>query len=161
MNRRILIFFFILLTIFNIFTLLGIGVNYVASNILFSDEWPPKLMKKYGLRIFSYKADLSGNQIENISIKREHFLVKIIPMRNQLHQKQNELLALLSSDSADKENILKKQNEIQFLQNQIQSEVIQQILNVKDELTPEQRKVFFRMVEKRMGGASPFSAHMQ
>ncbi|MDH5655499.1 MAG: periplasmic heavy metal sensor [Spirochaetia bacterium] len=160
-RRKIIITAFVFLTIFNIFTLIGIGVNYTVNNILFTDEWPPKIMKQYGLKIFSMRADLSDDQIENISQKREIFLAKVIPLRNRLQKENAELLSLLFKKDADRKEISRKKEEIQKLQDQIQSEIIQQIINVKNELNEEQTEIFYSMVEKRIQGSHPLQMHLK
>jgi len=139
-------FFQKILTIFNITVLLVIVANFSVNKLL-HNNWPPALMKNAGLYIFKFRANLSDEQVKNISESRENFLESIAVLNNEASIEKEKLVELLASAETSPELIEKSRSSLHRKQEELQKRVIKQILDVKRELTPEQQQLFGKMIK--------------
>ncbi len=79
------------------------------------------------------------------------------PLRQQIMQKRKELMAMLSGDKIDQNKKKKLLDDIFTLQRQVEEKIIDNMVSIRQKMTPEQRQKMNRFFDKRM---DMFSPHM-
>jgi Spy/CpxP family protein refolding chaperone len=82
---------------------------------------------------------LTPEQNQKLQALQESFLKKTLPLRNEMQVKQLDLRTLWSQSNPDQAKILAKQKEINTLRGQLQEMGIQNRLELRNILTPEQQ----------------------
>ncbi len=85
-------------------------------------------------------ANLTLEQVQKMQALQEKFFKETVSTRNDLVTKRLELRTLWSQTNPDQEKILAKQKEINALKAQLQEKSIQNRLEARQILTPEQRE---------------------
>lgn len=100
--------------------------------------------------------DLSPQQAETVVGLRDDMEKRTYPICTKIHTKRQELFELLQTEQPDSAAISEKVDEINALQRQMQSTVVDYMLREKEVLNEEQRQVFFGRIGGRLcpgGGA--------
>jgi Spy/CpxP family protein refolding chaperone len=84
--------------------------------------------------------NLTTEQVQKMQALQEKFFKETAPIRNDLVTKRLELRALWNQANPDQAKILAKQKEINALREQLQEKSIQNRLEARNILTPEQRE---------------------
>jgi Spy/CpxP family protein refolding chaperone len=92
--------------------------------------------------------NLSAQQLRQIQTIRQRFKAQYSSQRETLHQRYQELQTLMASD-ASKEQILQKYSELRPVQQQVDDARFQNLLEVRDVLTLEQRRKFAEHMQKK------------
>lgn len=103
---------------------------------------------------------LSKEQFDAIEKTREEMHSKIMPKREKLRRKRRELMDLLREPEPQKERLDSLLHEVAELQTEIELFIFEDILKMKEILTPEQEERFFELFNKRLkSGGSPRFPH--
>jgi len=96
--------------------------------------------------------DLTPDQLEKMDALREANLKEMLPIRTDLEIKRIELEALWRADEPDAKKIVAKVKEIGDLQEKMEVARINHMFDIRNLLTPEQRKAMRKMGPGMMGG---------
>jgi Spy/CpxP family protein refolding chaperone len=86
--------------------------------------------------------NLTSEQNQKLQALQESFLKQTLPLRNEMQIKQFDLRTLWAQSNPDQGKILAKQKEINALREQLQEKGIQNRLEIRKILTPEQQAQF-------------------
>jgi len=92
--------------------------------------------------------NLSREQRERIQAMREAMAMETEPIRGELDAKRLEIMKLLKAPEVDKIKGERFMAEIANLQLQLELKQIQNAIAIRNMLTPEQQKLFFRLMEE-------------
>lgn len=99
---------------------------------------------------FSTELSLDRGQRGRMHDLRKAFMNETAPVRNTLSIKRAELAHLLASEGTDRSSREQKLREINDLQFQMQTAVIDQLLKEKEFLTPEQQKRYADIISHKL-----------
>lgn len=77
---------------------------------------------------------------------------RLLETRRELAQKRRELFELIASEAPPDSAIQKKVQEISNLQGSLEEEIVRFLLEVKQQLKPEQQAAFLSLVQRRLSG---------
>jgi Spy/CpxP family protein refolding chaperone len=95
--------------------------------------------------------NLSPDQVGKIKALRESFFKEKIPLQNDLMRERLELKVLWMQTNPDEQKILAKQKEIDTLRAQIEEKAIQNRLEMRKILTPEQQAKWIHLLSRHQG----------
>ncbi len=95
--------------------------------------------------------NLSPEQLEKFEPGRDSFHAYLNRQGKRIQARRLELIDLLAEDVPDRKAIEAKHKQIQLLQQQMQTRVIDHFINESSILTAEQRKKFFVLIKGRIG----------
>ena len=101
-------------------------------------------------RLLYEKLNLNRMQLDRIEPIRDRFHAFLGQQGYSIKSKQLELIDLLSKENPGREDVDLKQKEIQNLQRQMQTKVINHLLAESRIFTPEQRTRFFALIRGRI-----------
>jgi Spy/CpxP family protein refolding chaperone len=134
-----------------------IVVNLVTIGSFFYFQWqkPPRDDRPFGPP--PAMMDLRPEQHQQLREKMQQFMTKTRPQKEKISQLTEEILQLLQSDPVDKDAINSKMQEISQLRLELSYKAIDQFIEMKTFLSPEQQKHFFRqlMETRPMPGRGP------
>ncbi len=142
MKQKILLFALILSLGLNIALIVGRGYRHWK---FYPGRLPAELNSQLRLSQVQ-KEKMRSLELENRK--------KIDPLRKEIETKSEELLALLKVSTSPGEEIRKKIEEISVLQCDLHKSMVEDMLEKRDILTPEQQEKFFSIITKRFGGRS-------
>ena len=101
------------------------------------------------------RLDLSREQAEGISREREMMMREMAPLREKSSRLRRDLMALLEAEEVNRAKADSLLHEIAALQTEVERRVFEHLAEMRELLTPEQRKHLLRMLERRLhpGGA--------
>jgi len=105
-------------------------------------------------RLLYEELNLSREQLERFGPLRDRFHAFVNEQGRKIKAGQLELIDLLVGEAPDRKAIAVKRKEIQTLQGQMQTGVIDHLLDESGFFTPEQRRKFFALIKERMGKSS-------
>ena len=140
----------------------------VVLNIVFIGSY---VYNKSGLQIFKghrgnnnsplyEELNLSEEQLDRCKSIRADFHTFLNRQSKVIKGRQLELIDLLAKENIDYEAIDTKKKEIQTLQQQMQTKVIDHLLDENRNLTPVQRELFFKLFKERIEKNEGFSPQM-
>jgi len=91
---------------------------------------------------------LTENQKQEVENIRRDFLPRVAGIRQALRQNRLKLNDLLFAEPSDKHAIEEKSMAIAKLQTELEREVIDHILQEKELLTPEQKRLFYEVIRR-------------
>lgn len=94
--------------------------------------------------------NLSPEQLKKFEPGRDNFHAYLNQQRKRIQARRLELIDLLAEDAPDRKVIEAKHKQIQLLQQQMQTRVIDHLMNESSILTAEQRKKFFVLIKGRI-----------
>jgi len=107
-------------------------------------------------RLIYEELNLTTEQLDRFRPIRDSFHAFLSQQGQKIKAKRLELIDLLSKEDPDREAIDAKQKEIQVLQQQMQTKVINHLLEENGIFTTEQREKFFALIKGRIEkSASP------
>ena len=110
------------------------------------------------------KLNLTDDQINKIDSIYLNYMDKLIDLKAQLEKKVLNLKSIVENDNFDRNEVLKDFDEISAVKSKIQRELLLMKLDIRDQLTPEQRstlktlrknfrkKMMMRRMKMRRGG---------
>lgn len=101
-------------------------------------------------RFLIKELNLSQEQLDVFDPIRKRFHAFIDQQGRAIRDKQLELIGLLAIKNPDRKAIDVKQKEIQAMQRQMQTRVIDHFIEESGIFTPEQREKFFGLIRKRI-----------
>ena len=99
---------------------------------------------------FYQQLDLSQPQLQQIDPVAHKFHGRIAKLHAAMEVKKNRLVKLLSEESLNPDKIEQLRREMAGLQQEIQKDIIQHIINIKNILTSEQQQRFFALLHKSL-----------
>jgi len=102
-------------------------------------------------RLLYEELNLSRAQLERFGPLRDRFHAFVNEQGRKIKARQLELIDLLAGEAPDRRAIAAKRKEIQTLQRQMQTRVIDHLLEESGIFTPEQRRKFFALIKGRIG----------
>jgi len=102
-------------------------------------------------RLLYEELNLSREQLERFGPLRDTFHAFVNEQGRKIKAGQLELIDLLAGEAPDRGAIAAKRKEIQTLQRQMQTGVIDHLLEESGTFTPQQRRKFFALIKERMG----------
>ncbi|HCJ66905.1 MAG TPA: hypothetical protein DHV62_06150 [Elusimicrobia bacterium] len=139
MKQKILLFVLILS--------LGLNIAFIAGGAYRRWKFRPGRLPA--------ELHLSRTQKEKMHSLELEKRKKIDPLRKKIEIKSEELLTLLKESTSPDEKIRKKIEEISMLQCDLHKSMVEDMLEKRDILTPEQQEKFFSIITKRFGRKSP------
>jgi len=109
-------------------------------------------------RLLYEELNLSREQLDRFGPFRDTFHAFVNEQGRKIKARQLELIDLLAGEAPDRRAIATKRKEIQTLQRQMQTRVIDHLLEESGIFTPEQRRKFFALIKERInksGGPRP------
>lgn len=152
MKNKLVLLVLILSLSFNAAVLGALAYHFWLGRptLLQGQGWPA------GDRSLDRDLDLSPQQTQTVDELRYNLEKRAYPIRTKIHTKREELFELLQTEPPDSAAISEKVDEINALQRQMQSTVVDYMLREKEVLNEEQRQVFFGRIGGRLcpgGGA--------
>ena len=95
------------------------------------------------------KLNLTEDQIEVINKQHEERKARMIPLMEELSEKRTELMTSLRDSEINEARADTLQRQIATLQFKADSQIFENLCQIKDILTPEQQEQFFTLFEKR------------
>lgn len=95
------------------------------------------------------KLNLTEDQIEAINKQHEEMRARMIPLMEELSEKRIKLMTSLRDSEINEARADTLQRQIATLQFKADSQVFENLCQIKDILTPEQQEQFFTLFEKR------------
>ena len=96
------------------------------------------------------QVDMTADQFARFKAERDTFHAQLQEPGQEIKEKQTELIDLLAATPPDHQAIAKKQEEIQHLQGDFQTRIIDHFLRASSILTPVQRTRFFELIKARI-----------
>jgi len=90
--------------------------------------------------------DLTLQQRQKVQEIREVFLPKVHEIRQNLHRQRSQLADLLFDEPSDRVKIDQKSDQIKNFQSELESEVIEHIIEEKELLSPAQKRKFHEII---------------
>ncbi|HHB76508.1 MAG TPA: periplasmic heavy metal sensor [Desulfobulbus sp.] len=140
----------------NLFILAGIfsvvlNISFIGTHFLQKSGLHPLTPVHADHKRFLYEElNLSPKQLAVFKQGRDRFHTYLNKQSRKIQIERIKLIRLLSENLTDRKTIDDKQKEIQALQRQMQARVIDHLLRESHILTPEQRKKFFTLIERRI-----------
>jgi Spy/CpxP family protein refolding chaperone len=103
-------------------------------------------MRRRPIRGYLDLIELTEDQKQQVEDIRKGFLPEVAGVRQSLRQKRLELSDLLFAEDPDMRAIKAKSMEISNLQRELETKVIDHILEEKELLSPEQKKAFHAVI---------------
>lgn len=94
--------------------------------------------------------DLAPDQLKQLNAERDRFHTRLQQLGQEIRKKQLDLIDFLAATPPDQRAIGRKQEEIQKLQREVQTSVIDHFLRASKFLTPEQRGRFFGLIKSHI-----------
>lgn len=127
----------------------SVAINLIILGTVIHGLW---LGKEFGPPAPGLKLEkllnLSREQRERIRAMRAMMAMEIEPIRRELDAKRLEILKLLKEPELDKTKGERLLAEIANLQVQLELRQVESAIAIRDMLTPEQQKLFFRLTEE-------------
>lgn len=108
------------------------------------------LSEPISLSVLRKKLNLSESQIKTIYSHRKTIRSNMKRIRKELQIKEEVLFDLLKKTAPAQEDINVKLQEIGSLQGESQKIIIDNLIQMKNNLTPEQQKIFFFIITERI-----------
>ncbi len=137
MKIKVLIGLLVLLIIVNLAAL--------GSFIFFQSRSEPKGKPPFGGPP-SGAMDLSREQHRQLRKLMRNFMDEIRPQNEEIRQLESDILELVQQDSVDKDAINRKMQEISAIRLTLSHKAIDQFVEMKTFLSPEQQKHFFHLL---------------
>ncbi len=147
MKKNKLFFGLILSLLFNIAFISSLGYHLWKRR---EGQKPPQHRVFQQKRFPHERMRLAPDQKAHLREIREKFPHRIWPMRRELAEERRALGKLLMEEKPDTVRIEKRLRRIGELQTEMEKEVVFQMLKEKNILNPEQRKQFFRIMERHL-----------
>jgi len=107
-------------------------------------------------RFLQTELSLTEAQLAQTEALRQAFVKKVAPLRQQMREKNVEIVRLLMDDQPDMTRIDALLDEIAALQRQVQALAVDHLRQQAKLLRPEQRTEFFQLMEE---GVCPVEGH--
>jgi Spy/CpxP family protein refolding chaperone len=111
-----------------------------------------RTMRRKPIRGFLDLIELTEDQKQQVEDIRKGFLPEVAGVRQALRQKRLELSDLLFAEDPDRWAIEAKSMEISNLQRELETKVIDHILEEKELLSAEQKKQFYAVIRSEFEG---------
>ncbi|UCE08208.1 MAG: Spy/CpxP family protein refolding chaperone [bacterium] len=98
----------------------------------------------------SKKLGLTEEQSQKVRELRSDLWKEIKPLRIQLSEERRHFIQILKQDTINIDEVYKKVDSIAEIQQQMQRKTVENMLAHQSILTPEQRKIFFTIMTRRM-----------
>jgi len=105
-------------------------------------------------RLLYEELNLDRDQLDRLKPLRNSFHAFVNEQGRKIKARRLELISLMSEQNPDGRAIDAKQEEIQALQRQMQTKVIDHLLEERGILTPAQRQKFFALIKERIEKSS-------
>lgn len=99
---------------------------------------------------FAKKLGLTEQQTQQVQQLRAELNRQIKPLKTQLDEQRCHFFDILQQDSVNINEVYESINNISDIQKQMQQKTVENMLAHQSILTPEQRKIFFSLMAKRM-----------
>jgi Spy/CpxP family protein refolding chaperone len=145
----------LLLTVANVAGLLTMGYGRLRQSHVMPG---PSVADIVGQPDFMrWELGLSEEQAAQLAVIREKLQVNLARLRPALQAKRAALVQLVADTQPDRGRIEALMTELRSLQAELQSACVQQLLDEKAILTPEQQRKFLDAIRARLleGGSSP------
>lgn len=141
--------------------IISIAINLTAISTFTYYCWKARSFKKhitsrhvsekYGWRKspLRRRLNLTEDQIDAINKQHEEMRARMIPLMEELSEKRIELMTSLRDSEINEARADTLQRQIATLQFKADSQVFENLCQIKDILTPEQQEQFFTLFEKR------------
>jgi len=137
-----------------------LGVALIAAGVVGWISSKSDKQQNHWLRQFEKeRLNLSDSQKKEMNQLRLDLQNKIKPLQSKAHQTRIELMELLKDTSPDDNAIRQKQIEISQLQSEMQGLVIDNLLDIKKILKPDQQKILFDVMCMGFCGGNDFGSH--
>jgi len=156
MKNKILIIVLILSLAVNAGIIISMAFHVNAIRKFVRGE-PFEMKRNPIVRNIERKMGLSKIQTEEINKIMSQAMEDVKPLRQQIMEKRKELMAMLSGDKIDPNKKKKLLDDIFALQRQVEEKIIDNMVSIRQKMTPEQRQKMNKFFDKRM---DMFSPHM-
>lgn len=147
MKRNLLIFGLVLSITINIGVFGSIGYQWLKSK----GEKPRHGATDHSpMTAFCERLGLSEEQIIKMGLLREALKSRVEEIKTELREERIQFLIYLKEPVPNQEKITAELSKIVSLQTELQKIAIDQILQEKKILTPEQQEIFFSIILKRL-----------
>ena len=146
MSKKTLTWLLIFSVIINVSTLATVGYHrwFKPRKQTFSKD-------RSGHReFFSKKLGLNEEQSQKVRELRSELWQQIKPLKTQLDEERCHFFEILKQDTVNIDIVYESINNISDIQKQMQQKTVENMLAHQSILTPEQRKIFFSLMAKRM-----------
>lgn len=147
MKRKILILGLIFSLTINIAVLTTIGHHWLGRE---KEERHHREGKNSSMSYLYKELALSESQIKEMESLRESLEPNMDGTKEELREKRVELVALLTESKPDRKKINEKLIEIESLQGILQKFIIDNIIQQKEILAPEQQKKLLSIISRRI-----------
>jgi len=103
------------------------------------------------------KLNLTEDQVKLVAADHDKMVKIIDPIKEQLKAKRIELMTILAADNVDEAQANKLIGDISALQMKLEKTVLDNAINMRKNLTPEQQKKFKEMLHKDFDNTTPFA----
>lgn len=168
MSKRVLIVALIISAAINVGAVLTLSYYWLEERS-FKRAIPSRSMPegdRWRRSFLRHKLNLTEEQTNAIDVKHQEMMSSISPLRHELLVRRRELMSLLRETELNKARAGTLLREIASLQTKVDSQVFENLCQIRDILTPEQQKRFFVLLEERqrypMGmGPPPWEEHFK
>lgn len=137
--------------ILTILLIISLGINVgVIFAFGFRGRRAPRLRPEFRRERLQRSLDLTDEQNQMFEKYRKELNNQLAPLREKIHQKRRELLALLKADTIEEEKVNAVLAEIANLQAEIEKNVVHHSIKIRKMLTPEQQKKFITVLEQQL-----------
>jgi Spy/CpxP family protein refolding chaperone len=126
----------------------GLNIAFIGSHLLRMNRLPWAAQGAKCQYLYE-ELNLSPSQLAHLQPLRDQFHAFLAAQGKRLKSRRLELISLLAG-GAPKEQVAAKQREIQVLQQQLQSKVIEHFNAESRIFTPSQRHKFFDLIKERI-----------
>jgi Spy/CpxP family protein refolding chaperone len=98
--------------------------------------------------ILAHKLHLNESQLKTIDAINDSSRNKIRSMIIELKDNKSELLLLLKENNPDRDKINNLIRKTAYIQTVIDSQIYENMYKIKQVLTPQQKKIFFKLMER-------------
>lgn len=108
-----------------------------------------KNMGEHGIMRIFKELNLTEDQKSQIKSKRESLKGQIKPLREQMRTEQEKLMDLMFNANSSKSEILAQHNKVSSLRNNMAKIRLEQIISLKEVLTPEQKSKLQTLAQEK------------
>jgi Spy/CpxP family protein refolding chaperone len=147
MRNKTLILVLIFSVAVNVAVLAGFGFQYFRTRRPVSSAACPFTPQEHH---FYQQLDLLEPQLQQIDPLAHKFHSRLAKLHAAMEAKKNRLVKLLSEDPLDTDRTEQTRREMAGIQQEIQKDVIEHILNIRNILNSEQQQRFFALLHKSL-----------
>lgn len=138
----------------NVAALVTIGIQWSRHSGKYHPLSGPPFSEKHS-EMLHRRLDLSEDQIQKVKETQDRFAEEMETMQNGLRTKREALFRQLRAPEPDRTEIDTLLVEIAALQANVERNVVNHLLEMKDVLTPEQRKKLLSLIDRRFRDHGP------